>query len=142
MNHRPHKICLYLYVHFARIQTHSNTPARCSNTRKFNFRGLMHRINNQNCSYSSFRYELTVVRTIFHSNFILRGTEVGSLFVFCVGYPEKYGYPGTRSSKWHYPAGRIGSGLQNTAGTRFGRVSAGSYLQLWRPLLLLLTIDK
>ena len=32
------------------------------------------------------------------------------------------------SSKWHYPAGRVGSGLQKLAGTRFWRVPAGSYL--------------
>ena len=39
------------------------------------------------------------------------------------GYPgtrQKNGYPGTLSSKWHYPAGRVGSGLQNMTGTRSG----------------------
>ena len=41
---------------------------------------------------------------------------------------KKNGYPGSRSSKWHYPAGRVGSGLHNLAGTRFWRVPTGSYL--------------
>ena len=29
------------------------------------------------------------------------------------GTQRKNKYPGTRSAKWHYPAGRVGSGLQN-----------------------------
>ena len=40
----------------------------------------------------------------------------------CPGTRKTSGYPGTRSSIWQYPAGRVGSGLHNLAGTRSWRV--------------------
>ena len=57
------------------------------------------------------------------------------------GTRQKIMYPGTRASNWHFPAGRVGSGLQNLAGTRFGRVPAGSYLYPAAPGCVMWPID-
>ena len=125
-----------LFLHFfAQSNPQKACPRNGVMHEKVSLGGLVHRINNKNCSYSSFRYG-TVPRATFHYNFILRGTEVArkKLGKKNAGYPGtrvpgiKNGYPGTQASNWHYPVGRVGSGLRNLAGTRFGRVPAGSYL--------------
>ena len=118
----------YIFSHYSRMQTNNNTPAQWSNTRQGNFRRLC-----TESTMKSVRNGHFVIEHYRPPNFILRGTDIRRK-----NRRNKAGYPGARSSKWHYPAGRGGSEIQKLAGTRLWRVFTGSNPYTGDTCLLLL----
>lgn len=111
-----------IFLHFSRIQARITRPRNGGSTPEGKFRRPLHRIENQNCSHSSFRYR-TVARPTLHSNLIVSVIESSREPLpppkkTLPGTRHKRGYRGTRWAKWHYPMGRVGSGLQKIEGTR------------------------
>ena len=138
----------YIWPTIFTFSPHSNPPKsmpaqwrQWTNTTEGKLGGLMHRINKKNCSDSSFPYgtwnsnthylPLKFLKISFFVAIKQREKNKNKKNAGYPGTPQKKRVPGYRGVKnWHCPAGRVGSGLQNLAGTRFGRAPAGSsYLQ-------------
>lgn len=112
VNHRPHSVYV---VSFFAIQTQNSTPVKHGKTRLGGLHASNQRsklfvvvVSVQNCSTH---------HTIFHANSIPRGTGIGRNNFKNIARQQS-GCLGTRSSKWHYPAGKVESGLQTLAGAR------------------------
>ena len=97
---------IYRYVYILRpFKPIITRPRNAVIHEKAKFRRLMHRINNQNCSYSLRRYRTAVVRAHYlplnlHSSWHWNSEEKLDFLL-----------PGNRSSKWYYPAVRVGYGF-------------------------------
>ena len=112
----PHGMYFHLFRSFKSI-----TPRPRNGVAEYRkLRWRVHKINNPTCSNSSF-CRITVLPTMFHSNFVVRGSEIWRKN----GTKQVPGNPGTRSSQCHFPADRAGSGLQTLADTRLWQVHAG-----------------